>query len=141
MKHLIWSLPFVAVLASCAPSMSSSAALPLVSGQMWTVTGEAGTVRTTAQVAVKNIINPNPGVYSSADVLGLLGALNGSGEPVVTLSSNENLLRFAWRGKDAQGASVPYLCRVQPFDANGVVFSGKLMVRDDVVGTCTATFK
>ncbi|GGJ73899.1 hypothetical protein [Deinococcus aquiradiocola] len=141
MKHFIWSLPFLAVLASCAPGMSSSASLPLVSGQVWAVTGEAGTVRTSAQVAVKTVLNPNPGVYGSSDVLGLLSAVSGSGEPVVILNANENLLRFVWRDRDAPGGGVGYLCRVQPFDPKGTVFSGSLMVQDDVVGTCTATFR
>ncbi|WP_343760451.1 hypothetical protein [Deinococcus depolymerans] len=141
MKHRIWSLPCLAVLAGCAPSLSSSDALPLVAGQVWDVTGVAGTARTTAQVMVKGLLNPNPGVYSSSDVLGILGALNGSRDPAVTLNSSEKVLRFVWRGQDAEGAGVPYMCLVRPFDPDGTVFSGRLMVRDDVVGTCSATIR
>lgn len=115
------------------PASPLASPTPLASGQTWTIRG-TGRMNSTATVKVAAVYNPNPGVYTNAEGLGILDTLAGRGAPVVTLNKGARNMNFVW-----SDAGTAYLCKINNPADGAHALNGELVVRDAVVGSCTAT--
>ncbi|AFD25430.1 hypothetical protein [Deinococcus gobiensis] len=141
--HKLLPLALPLLLAACSPALleragqAPSPSAPLAAGQSWRVEGMGRLLGSSVTIALPQVLNVRPGVYSNLSLADLSAAEQGRGESKAALALNTtgSALLFYWND-----GGTDYQCRVANPDPGGQSFRGILVANDTRLGTCTASW-
>ena len=141
--HKLLPLALPLLLAACSPALigragqAPSPSAPLAAGQTWRVEGMGRLLGSSVTIALPEVVNARPGVYSNLGLAELNAAEQGRGESKAALALNTtgSALLFYWND-----GGTDYQCRVADPEPGGQSFRGTLVANDTRLGTCTASW-
>ncbi|MFC5848041.1 hypothetical protein [Deinococcus petrolearius] len=141
--HKLLPLALPLLLAACSPALigrageASSPSAPLAAGQTWRVEAMGRLLGSSVTIALPQVVNARPGIYSNLGLAELNAAQQGRGDAkaAVALNTTGSALLFYWND-----GGTDYECRVADPEPGGQTFRGTLVSNDTRLGTCTASW-